>query len=65
MTGRLAADLSASVGIEVKAASTVGQDDFNGLRHLSQRLGDDFIVRLVMHTGQQTLSFGRACELCP
>jgi len=24
------------VGIEVKAASTVGQDDFSGLRHLDE-----------------------------
>jgi hypothetical protein len=45
------------VGIAVKAASTVGHDDFNGLRHLAQRLGDDFIVGLVMYSGQQTLSF--------
>ena len=44
------------VGIEVKAAPTVGQDDFNGLRHLAQRLDDDFIVGLVMYTGQQTVS---------
>jgi uncharacterized protein len=45
------------VGIEVKAASTVGQDDFSGLRHLAKRLGDDFLVGLVMYMGQQTLSF--------
>jgi hypothetical protein len=36
----------------------VGQDDFSGLRHLADRLGDDFIVGLVLYTGQQTLSFG-------
>jgi predicted AAA+ superfamily ATPase len=53
------------VGIEVKAASTVGQDDFNGLRHLAQRLGDDFIVGLVMYTGQQTLSFGPRLRAMP
>jgi hypothetical protein len=46
------------VGIEVEAASPVGQDDVNGLRHLAQRLGDDFTVGLVMYTGQQSLSFG-------
>ena len=43
------------VGVEVKAASTVGRDNFSGLRHLAQRLGDDFLVGLVMYTGQQTL----------
>jgi uncharacterized protein len=53
------------VGIEVKAASTVGQDDFSGLRHLAQRLGDDFIVGLVMYTGQQTLSFGPRLRAMP
>lgn len=41
------------VGIEVKAASTVGRDDFSELRHLAQRLGDDFILGLVLYTGQQ------------
>lgn len=46
------------VGIEVKAASTVGPDDFRGLRHLAQRVGDDFRAGIVMHTGQQTLPFG-------
>ncbi|HEV3382313.1 MAG TPA: ATP-binding protein [Trebonia sp.] len=52
-------------GIEVKAASTVGQDDFSGLRHLAQRLGDDFIVGLVLYTGQQTLSFGPRLRAMP
>jgi len=46
------------VAIEVKAASTVGPDDFRGLRHLSERLGNDLLTGIVLHTGQQTLSFG-------
>ncbi|APE37612.1 hypothetical protein BOX37_30920 [Nocardia mangyaensis] len=46
------------VGIEVKAASTVAPGDFRGLRHLAERLGDDFRVGIVLHTGQHTLSFG-------
>ncbi|QVI23898.1 DUF4143 domain-containing protein [Nocardia tengchongensis] len=46
------------VGIEVKAASTVGPDDFRHLHHLSERLGDDFLTGIVLHTGQQTLPFG-------
>jgi hypothetical protein len=53
------------VGIEVKAASTVGHDNFEGLRHLAQRLGYDFIVRLVMYTGQQTLYFGPRLRALP
>jgi predicted AAA+ superfamily ATPase len=43
------------VGIEVKAASTVGPDDFRGLHHLAQRLQDDFVAGLVLYTGQQAL----------
>ncbi|UGT63919.1 ATP-binding protein [Nocardia asteroides] len=46
------------VGVEVKAASTVGSDDFRGLRHLAERLGADFRAGIVLHTGQQTLPFG-------
>lgn len=46
------------VGIEVKAASTVRSEDFKGLRHLAERVGDDFVVGVVLHTGNQTFSFG-------
>jgi predicted AAA+ superfamily ATPase len=55
----------AVVGIEVKAASTVGSDDFRGLRHLAQRLGNDFLVGIVLHTGNQTLSFGPRMRAMP
>jgi uncharacterized protein len=53
------------VGIEVKAASTVSQDDFGGLHHLAQRVGEDFIAGLVLYTGQQTLSFGPRLRAMP
>ena len=53
------------VGIEVKAASTVGPDDFRGLHHLAQRLQDDFVAGLVLYTGQQTLSFGPRLRAMP
>lgn len=46
------------VGIEVKAASTVGPDDFRGLRHLEQLIRDDLVAGVVPYTGQQTLPFG-------
>jgi hypothetical protein len=46
------------VGIEVKAASTVGPDDFRGLRHLAQRTGPNFRAGIVLHTGPQALPFG-------
>jgi hypothetical protein len=53
------------VGIKVKAASTVGPDDFRGLRHLAERLGEDFVAGLVMYTGQQTLPFGPRLRAMP
>jgi uncharacterized protein len=46
------------VAIDVKASSTVRVDDFRGLRHLAERLGDDLVVGIVLYTGQETLPFG-------
>ncbi|MFG1704518.1 ATP-binding protein [Nonomuraea sp. M3C6] len=53
------------VGIEVKATSTVRADDFKGLRHLADRLGDDLIAGIVLHTGTQTLPFGDRMRAMP
>ncbi|MFC7644444.1 ATP-binding protein [Streptosporangium lutulentum] len=53
------------VGIEVKASSTVRPDDFRGLRHLADRLGDDFAVGVVLYTGTQTLPFGERLRAMP
>jgi predicted AAA+ superfamily ATPase len=53
------------VAIEIKAASTVRADDFRGLRHLSDRLGDDFLAGLVLYTGTQTLPFGPRMRAVP
>ncbi|WP_326636818.1 ATP-binding protein [Streptosporangium sp. NBC_01755] len=53
------------VGIEVKASSTVRPDDFKGLRHLANRLGDDFAVGIVLYTGAQTLPFGDRMRAMP
>jgi uncharacterized protein len=53
------------VGIEVKAASTVGPDDFRGLRRLSERLGDEFIAGVVLYTGTSTLPFGDKLRAVP
>ena len=43
------------VAAEVKAAETVKPEDFKGLRHLSERLGDDLVVGMVLYTGRHTL----------
>jgi predicted AAA+ superfamily ATPase len=53
------------VGIEVKASSTVGPGDFRGLRHLADRIGDDFVTGIVLYTGTQTLSFGPRMRAMP
>ncbi|WP_308168596.1 ATP-binding protein [Nonomuraea sp. NEAU-A123] len=53
------------VGIEVKASSTVRSEDFKGLRHLADRLGDDFVAGLVLYTGDRTYSFGDRMRAMP
>jgi uncharacterized protein len=53
------------IGIEVKAASTIRSEDFNGLRQLNARLGDDFIAGIVLHTGNATLPFGPKLRAVP
>lgn len=53
------------VGIEVKAATTVGPDDFRGLRRLADRLGDDFVAGVVLYTGTSTLPFGDKLRAMP
>lgn len=53
------------VGIEVKAATTVGPDDFRGLRHFADRVGPDLIGGIVLYTGRDTLSFGNRMQAMP
>lgn len=53
------------VAIEVKAAATVRGEDFRGLRHLSDRLGDDLIAGFVLYTGTETLPFGPRFRAVP
>ncbi|MEO3810527.1 ATP-binding protein [Sphaerisporangium sp. B11E5] len=52
-------------GIEVKASSTVRPHDFRGLHHISDRVGDDFVVGMVLYTGTQTLPFGPRMRAVP
>ncbi|MCL2594012.1 MAG: ATP-binding protein [Promicromonosporaceae bacterium] len=53
------------IGIEVKATSSPSTDDFRGLRHLAERLGDDLIAGYVLHTGPRTLPFGDKLRAIP
>ena len=53
------------VAIKVKAAATVRGEDFNGIRHLADRLGDSLILGVVLYTGTQTLPFGPRFRAMP
>lgn len=53
------------VAIEVKAASTVHDDDFRGIRHLSDRIGDDLVAGYVLYTGERDYSFGPKFRALP
>jgi uncharacterized protein len=53
------------VAIEIKAGSTVRADDFRGLRHLSDRLGEEFLAGIVLYTGSQALPFGPRMRAVP
>ena len=47
------------VGIEVKAAATVGNEAFKGLRFLEKELGRKFKRGIVIYTGGQAVAFDR------
>jgi len=43
------------VGIEVKAASSLGPHDFKGLRHLADAAGERFVRGVVLYTGPEVV----------
>jgi uncharacterized protein len=45
-------------GVEVKASATVRPDDFRGLVHLRDRVGDRLVGGVVVYAGERTLPFG-------
>jgi len=45
-------------GIEVKAAATVTQADFRGLRKLRDSAGEKFVAGVVLYDGEGTVGFG-------
>lgn len=45
-------------GIEVKASTTVRQEDFKGLAFLRDKLGERFKMGTVLYSGQRALPFG-------
>ncbi len=46
------------VGIEVKASSTIRDNDFKGLKKLAELTGDRFKYGIVFYTGSRFLPFG-------
>jgi len=55
----------ALVGVEVKAAATVGPADFKGLRKLADACGDDFKFGAVLYDGDQVVPFGERMFAAP
>lgn len=55
----------AVVGIEVKAASAVQENDFKGLRTLALSLGKQFVRGCVFYTGDTLLPFGEQFYAVP
>jgi predicted AAA+ superfamily ATPase len=53
------------VGIEVKAAATVGAADFKGLRKLAGACGKEFRLGVVLHDGEQVVPFGERMFAAP
>lgn len=53
------------VGVEVKAAGNVDQNDFKGLRALAEALGERFVAGAVLYLGGQILPFGDRLHALP
>ena len=52
-------------GVEVRATSTPGRSDFDGLRSLQDLVGDRFVRGVVLHLGDAALPFGDRLEAVP
>lgn len=53
------------VGIEVKSSASVDGSDFAGLRTLAEMAPDRFIRGIVLHTGSETVPFGKNLVAMP
>ena len=52
-------------GVEVKAAATVTQSDFRGLRKLASAAGDRFARGVVLYDGEASMRFGDRLHAVP
>jgi len=55
----------AIVGIEVKAAATVTEQDFRGLHRLAAACGSRLKLGLVLYDGELTVPFGKGLFAAP
>jgi uncharacterized protein len=53
------------VGIEIKLADLVRQDDLIGMRSLQEDVGSDFHRGIIFYTGDKTLPFGKHISAVP
>jgi hypothetical protein len=53
------------VGVEVKAAATVGSSDFVGLQRLAAACGRRFALGLVLHDHDKVIPFGKQLFAVP
>lgn len=53
------------VGIEVKATETVRGNDFQGLRALQRRIGENFRAGFILYCGAESHSFGDGLSCLP
>lgn len=53
------------VGVEVKAAATVRNDDFSGLRRLAEAAGERLAFGVVLYDHQNTVPFGARLAAAP
>jgi predicted AAA+ superfamily ATPase len=53
------------VGIEAKAAASIGNKDFRGLRHLAESEAGRFSRGIVLYAGQQVVPFGEKLYAVP
>ena len=58
-------DAASLVGVEVKAAATIGKTDFSGLRRLKNAAGTRFKMGALIYTGETVLPFGDALYAVP
>ena len=56
---------AAVAGVEVKAAATVTEGDFRGLRKLRDAAGKRFAAGVVLYDGSATISFGEGLHAVP